>query len=85
MSDTGSRHCYLALDDMVIAGKYHFPCVIAMREGVAPIGSIAGKTMDDIRQERVKWIAGHNTHTNPVCSKNCLDVCCDYNDKCAQS
>lgn len=71
-----SNKCGLVLDDMLVAGKYHFPCVIYMREQGNPIG-VVGKNM---RAERVKWSQTHNTHLDPICSKNCLDVCIDYNN-----
>lgn len=72
--------CWLGLDDMVIAGEWHFPCVIAMREGCDPIGSIKGKTMEEIRLERWHWINNTDTHKCEICKKNCLDVCQDYNN-----
>ena len=71
-----SSKCGLVLDDMAIAGNYHFPCIIYMREGGDPIGKI-GQSM---RQERLVWSDTHDTHTDPICSKNCLDVCIDYNN-----
>lgn len=77
--------CWLAVDDMVVAGGYHFPCVIAMREGAAPIGTVAGKTVDEIRQERLEWLTGHNTFADHRCRQNCLDVCIDYNNTAAET
>jgi len=74
--------CYLVKDDSVVAGSgdnaWHFPCVIAMREGCKAIGKV-GKNM---RQERLDWFERHNSFDNPICRKNCLDVCIDYNNKC---
>jgi MoaA/NifB/PqqE/SkfB family radical SAM enzyme len=69
--------CYLCLDDMAIAGKWHFPCIIYLREGGNPIGKIGG----NMRQERKEWFERHNTHKDIICSNNCLDVCRDYNNK----
>jgi molybdenum cofactor biosynthesis enzyme MoaA len=72
-----SNKCGLVLDDMAVAGNYHFPCIIYMREQGNPIGKIGTK----MRQERFDWMKSHNTHNDPICKKNCLDVCIDYNNK----
>jgi molybdenum cofactor biosynthesis enzyme MoaA len=73
------HRCWLALDDMAVAGEYHFPCIIYMREGGDPIGKIGS----DVRSARLKWILGHNNMDDPICQANCLDVCVDYNDTAA--
>lgn len=73
-----SNQCSLVLDDMAIAGKYHFPCIIYMREGGDPIGEVG----DHMRTEREKWYKNHDTHKDPICQKMCLDVCIDHNNKC---
>jgi MoaA/NifB/PqqE/SkfB family radical SAM enzyme len=70
--------CYLPIDDSVVAGNYHFPCVIYMREQGDPIGKIG----PNMRQERIAWSENHNTHRDPICRKNCLDVCLEHNTKC---
>lgn len=72
-----SHRCGLVLDDMAIAGDYHFPCIIYMREGGNPIGKVG----ENMRQERLQWAENHDTHKDPICKKNCLDVCIDYNNK----
>jgi molybdenum cofactor biosynthesis enzyme MoaA len=77
IQDNDSNQCGLVLDDMAIAGDYHFPCIIYMREQGNPIGKIG----DNMRHERLEWMKNHNTHTDPICQKNCLDVCIDYNNK----
>jgi MoaA/NifB/PqqE/SkfB family radical SAM enzyme len=77
IADTDSGYCGLAWDDSVIAGDYHFPCVIYMREQGKPIGRV-GPSM---RQERKEWAENHNCHNDPVCKANCLDTCVDYNNK----
>ena len=77
MSETDHNRCALVLDDSVIAGSKHFPCVIYMREGGDPIGEIS----ENMRKERLEWFENHNTYEDPICKKNCLDVCCDYNTK----
>lgn len=74
---TDSHKCGLMLDDMVIAGEYHFPCIIHMREGGNPIGKVG----ENMRAERKVWMDSHDTHNDPICKKNCLDVCIDYNNK----
>ncbi len=69
--------CHLVKDDIAIAGKYHFPCIIYLREGGLPIGEVT----ENFRKDRRKWFRKHNTHKDPICKKNCLDVCIDYNNK----
>lgn len=77
LTETDSHKCGLVLDDMAIAGEYHFPCIIYMREGGNPIGKVG----ENMRQERLKWMLKNDTHKNPICKNNCLDVCIDYNNK----
>lgn len=72
-----SKKCWIALDDMVVAGDYHFPCVIYMREQGNPIGKVG----PNMRQERREWVKIHDTHSDPICQKNCLDCIVLYNDK----
>ena len=77
INDNDANKCGLLVDDSVIAGQFHYPCVIYMREQGAPIGKV-GPTM---REDRVKWYNKRDTHKDPICKKNCLDVCVDYNNK----
>lgn len=77
MKEINSPKCALVLDDSVIAGDYHFPCVIYMREKGEPIGKVSS----NMRKERKDWFERHNTFNDLICKKNCLDVCCQYNDK----
>lgn len=72
-----SHQCRLVLDDMAIAGNYHFPCIIYMREGGDPVGKVGA----NMRSEREAWMLTHDTHNDDICRKNCLDVCIDYNNK----
>ena len=72
-----TNRCPLVLDDMAIAGEWHFPCIIYLREGGEPIGVISAR----MREERKAWYEKHNTHTDRICLGNCLDVCRDYNNK----
>ena len=79
LQEGDAKCCYLTLDDAAIAGNYHFPCIIYLREGGKPIGELSdGKTM---RIEREKWALEHNTLEDPICSSNCLDVCRFYCNK----
>jgi len=72
-----THKCYLVKDDVAVAGKYHFPCIIYLREGGKPIGTM-GK---NFRKERIKWFETHDTHKDSICKKNCLDVCVNYNNR----
>lgn len=81
-----SQSCPLMLDDMAILNGYHYPCIIYMREQGSPIGRMDTTLAPDvaiakIRNERREWIKTNNTHADPICKKNCLDVCIDYNNK----
>ena len=76
IKESDSRRCYLVQDDSAVAGRWHFPCVIHMREGGEPIGEI-GSTM---MQDRVEWSLEHDTHDDPICVSNCLDCLVDYNN-----
>lgn len=77
MRATDSPMCGLVLDDSVIAGSFHFPCVIYMREQGKPIGTVG----PNMRTERETWMKSHNTYNDPICGKNCLDVCIGYCNK----
>lgn len=77
LQDTDAHQCGLILDDMAIAGNYHFPCIIYMRESGNAIGTVG----PNMREERQRWFEEHDTHCDPICKKNCLDVCIDYNNK----
>jgi MoaA/NifB/PqqE/SkfB family radical SAM enzyme len=76
---TDSARCGLVLDDMAVCEGQHFPCVIYLREGGAPIGRVGPQ----MREERAAWYAAHDTHADPICATNCLDVCLDYNNRFA--
>ncbi len=80
LQDTDSHKCPLVLDDMAVAGDWHFPCIIYLREGGEPIGNIS----PNMRRERKDWHEQHNTHTDRICRGNCLDVCINYNNKVNQ-
>jgi MoaA/NifB/PqqE/SkfB family radical SAM enzyme len=72
-----NHKCPLVLDDSVIAGDYFFPCVIYMREHGDPIGKVGL----DMRAQQMAWVDTHDCFSDPICHKNCLDVCIDYNNK----
>lgn len=74
-----SDKCYLVLDDLAVAGDYHFPCIIYLREGGKPIGYMSPK----FREERLEWLKKHSSLRDPICLNNCLDVCVDYNNRVA--
>lgn len=80
ISKSDSNRCYLVQDDSAVAGNYHFPCIIYLREQGGPIGTIN----DKMRQERIEWFKNHNVYQDPICRKNCLDVCIDFNKKCVE-
>jgi molybdenum cofactor biosynthesis enzyme MoaA len=73
---TDSHRCGLVLDDVAVMGDQHYPCIIYMREGGAPIGPVD----DTMRTRRLEWQASHDTHADPICRQNCLDVCVAFNN-----
>jgi len=77
ITESDARKCSLVLDDMAVAGGFHFPCIIYMREGGDPIGKVS----DNMRQERKEWSKTHDCLNDPICKEMCLDVCIDYNNK----
>lgn len=72
-----THRCPLVLDDMAVAGKWHFPCIIYLREGGEPVGLVG----ENMREQRNNWFKQHDTHADKICLNNCLDVCRDYNNK----
>lgn len=82
LSKDDNKRCPLVLDDMAVAGDKHFPCIIYLREQGEPIGLFT--TFSDVRKQREQWYGQHDTHEDPICSRNCLDVCAEYNNKWAQ-
>lgn len=77
LNDNDSHKCWLMLDDSIICGDFHYPCVIYFREGGNPVGKVG----PNMRKERYEWIVNHDTHNDPICKKNCLDVCRSYSNK----
>lgn len=71
--------CPLVLDDIAIAGRYHYPCIIYLREHGNKIGDISD--IYRMRKERLNWYTTHNCKEDKICRENCLDVCVDYNNK----
>ena len=86
LHSTDNPTCPLMLDDMAILKGKHYPCIIYMREQGTPVGIVdinlePAEAIKKIRRERENWIQTHNTHLDPICQKNCLDVCVDYNNR----
>jgi sulfatase maturation enzyme AslB (radical SAM superfamily) len=77
LTEKDCGHCRLVLDDMAVAAGFHFPCIIYMREQ----GNAIGKIGPNMREERKEWSENHDCLSDPICSKNCLDVCIDFNNK----
>ncbi len=78
LEDGDVSKCHIVKDDSVVVGGCHYPCVIYMREG----GDAIGKVGENMRQERMEWFKTHDTKKDAICSKNCLDVCIDHNNRC---
>lgn len=80
IKDDDSHSCGLMLDDSIIAGDWVFKCVIHMREGGKPVCKVG----PDMRKERYNLVQNFDPHNDPICKKNCLDVCREYNLKYEQ-
>ncbi len=81
LSDSDSGMCSLVYDDSCVAGKYFFPCVIYLREGGDPIGKVGDGT--NMGMDRTLWSLWRNSHEDPICKNNCLDVCIEHNNRVA--
>lgn len=77
LKSSDNNRCPLAIDDGVVVAGQHYPCIIHLREGGAPIGEVSPQ----MRNERIEWSKNHNTQSDKICRDNCLDVCIDYNNK----
>lgn len=75
LNGNSSRRCRLVLDDIAVAQKQHFSCIIYLREGGKAIGDIGA----GVREARNEWSLEHNVLDDPICRNNCLDVCAAYN------
>jgi len=79
LSERDNSKCPLVLDDIAIAGNYHYPCIIYLREQGGPIGNL--NIIENIRSDRLNWYMKHNCHEDKICRNNCLDVCKEYNNR----
>ena len=79
LTDADTNRCPLVLDDMAVMNGMHYPCIIHLREGGDPIGR--ADDMKIVRQERLAWFLNHNTHADPICAGQCLDVCVSFNNR----
>ena len=77
LSEDDSHRCPLVLDDSSYAGGFHFPCTLYMRERGASIG-VPSETM---RSERAEWYRNHDTHSDAICRRYCIDSFVDYNNR----
>lgn len=70
--------CHLVKDDCVVAGKWHYPCGVYLRERGVPIGTVGPR----MRNERIAWFRNHNSHADPICLQYCSDIYVEYNNRC---
>ena len=78
MSVGDNPQCPLVLDDMAVAGEFHFPCIIYLREGGDPTGRIdSGR----VREERKEWFEKTNCHEDKICRDSCLEICIFFRNK----
>ena len=67
------RKCPLVMDDIIVMGVKHYPCNVYAREGGAPIGEMT-EDIRAIREQRAEWGLSKDTHVDPICSVNCMDI-----------
>ena len=72
--------CHLVRDDITIFGLDFYPCAVYVRENGLPIG----KFDKDNIEAREKWFENHNSHSDSICTKYCMDFKCRFNDKVEQ-
>jgi len=77
IGDDDNHTCIMMIDDMAVLGDEHYPCIIHLREGGKPIGKVGS----NMRRDRLNYALTHDTSKDPICQKNCLDVCVDYNNR----
>lgn len=77
ITKTDCHKCYLVLDDIAVAGKYQFPCIIYLREQGYPISDMD----ENFREKRLGWFRNTDTSKEKICNQNCLDVCVNYNNR----
>lgn len=73
-----THHCHLVKDDCVVAGTWHYPCGVYLRERGVPIGMVNPK----MREERIAWFRTHITYDDPICRQYCSDIYVEYNNRC---
>lgn len=74
-----SPKCSLVLDDVTIAGDFHYPCNVYFREGGLPIGKVGSS--ESMLAERALWCQGHDSLRDPICSTMCMDLLRVYNNR----
>jgi MoaA/NifB/PqqE/SkfB family radical SAM enzyme len=78
IQENDAHRCHLVKDDCVVAGKWHYPCGVYLREKGAPIGEIGPR----MRNEGIAWFQSHNTFQDRICRQFCSDIYIDYNNRC---
>lgn len=73
------HRCPMVMDDMILVGDHHYPCLVYAREKGTPIGTIKG--VAEMREERRAWQDGRDTFLDPICQKMCMDLFMDCNNR----
>ncbi len=72
--------CHLVRDDITIFGDEFYSCAVYAREHGSPIGRF-GLGNVELREQ---WFSEHDSHTDRVCKKFCMDFKCMFNDRVEQ-
>jgi len=71
--------CSISVNDITIVGDSHYPCLVYFREKGKAIGKLSAASMG----ERKLWSESHDSTTDPICSKYCMDFKCEFNNSLA--
>lgn len=77
LTEQDSHKCALVLDDVTLVGDQHYPCNVYFREGGTSIGTFGTNML----AERAEWFRETDTHKDPICKANCMDLLRAHNNR----
>jgi molybdenum cofactor biosynthesis enzyme MoaA len=84
LDDDGSTRgsdwrCYIPLTERTVDGRYYYPCSVYLREGGAPLGSLADSPGEQ-RRKTVQFVRHGRCAGDPICVRYCLHCTRAFND-----
>ena len=76
-------NCPLVMDDIIVVGEHHFPCLVYAREKGKPIGEMTSD-LARVREERKEWGTKKDTFSDFICRNYCMDIFIDCNNRINQ-